>query len=80
MDAKALIETVKNETANNWENSDLYDSVENLLEKIAAHYEHCEECRDAFDAMGYEEETLKEMEIRFFQNPNLSDWICEEVA
>jgi len=76
MDAKGLIEAVKA----GWENSDLYDGVQTLLEQIAKHYETCEECRDAFDDMGYEEETLKDMELLFLQNMDLSRWVCSEVA
>jgi len=80
MDAKKLIETVKSEKRNGWENSDLYDGVQSLLEKISAHFEACEVCRDAFDDMGYEEETLKDMELLFLQNMDIDRWVCEEVA
>jgi hypothetical protein len=80
MNAKTLIETVKTEKSNGWENSDLYDGVQTLIEKIAAHFETCEECREAFDGMGYEEETLKDMELLFLQNMDLNRWVCEEVA
>jgi hypothetical protein len=80
MNAKELIRQVKVEKSTGWKNSDLYVGVEKLLEEIVSHYEHCEECRDAFDDMGYEEETLKDMELLFMQNMDLERWICEEVA
>lgn len=82
MNANKLIEIVKTEKNNDWENSDLYDGVQCLLEKIVEHYETCEECRDAFDGMDYEEETLKDMELLFLQNMDLRRWVCEaeEVA
>jgi len=80
MDAKTLIEMVEVEKSNGWENSDLYDAVQNLLEEIADHFDQCEECRDAFDAMGYEEESLKDMELLFLQNMDIDRWVCEEVA
>ncbi len=76
MNAKELIEAVKA----GWENSDLYDGVQTLLEQIAEHFETCEECRDAFDDIGYEEETLKDMELLFLQNMDLNRWVCGEVA
>jgi len=77
MNAKELIEAVKTEKSNGWENSDLYDGVQTLLKKIVDHFETCEECRDAWDDMGYEEETLKEMELLFLQNMDLHRWVCE---
>lgn len=77
MDAKTLIETVKLEKSNGWENSDLYDAVQNLLEEIADHFDQCEECRDAFDDMEYEEESLKDMELLFLQNMDIDRWVCE---
>jgi hypothetical protein len=80
MNAKELIEAVKSEKSNGWENSDLYDGVQSLLEKIVAHFEQCEECGDAFDGMGYEEETMKDMELLFLQNMDLNRWVCDEVA
>lgn len=80
MNAEELIRQVKAEKSTGWKNSDLYDGVEKLLVEIVDHYERCEECRDAFDDMGYEEETLKDMELLFMQNMDLERWICEEVA
>ena len=78
MDAKTLIKLIKSEKRNSWQNSDLYDGVQTLLEQIAVHYENCQECREAFDDMSYEEETLKDMELLFLQNMDLNKWICEE--
>lgn len=77
MNAKELIAAVKSAKSNGWENSDLYDGVQTLLERIAEHYETCDECRDAFDDMSYEEETLKDMELLFLQNMDLNRWVCE---
>lgn len=79
MDAKTLINLVKYEKCNSWQNNNgLYDGVRTLLEQIAEHYENCQECREAFDDMFYEEETLKDMERLFLQNIDLSRWICKE--
>ena len=78
MDAHTLINLIKSEKSNSWQNSDLYDGVQTLLEQIAVHYESCQECRDAFDDMSYDEETLKDMELLFLQNMDISRWICEE--
>lgn len=78
MDAHTLINLIKSEKSNSWQNSDLYDGVQTLLEQIAVHYESCQECREAFDDMSYDEETLKDMELLFLQNMDISRWICEE--
>ena len=78
MNAKELIRQVNEQKANDWRNSDLYRDVERLLEKIAQHYETCEDCRQAFDDTEYEEETLKEMEAYFINDMQLNVWTCDE--
>ena len=76
MKARDLIIAVCEERLTGWKNSDLYPEVQELLERIADHYDICEECRDAFDDMGYEQETLKEMEQIFMDNIEFSKWDC----
>lgn len=78
MDAKELIRQVNEQKAKGWKNSDLCRGVEQLLEKIAQHYETCEDCRQAFDDTEYEEETLKEMEAYFINDMQLNVWTCDE--
>lgn len=77
MNAKELIEAVNEQKAANWKNADLDSATIGLLEAVAAHYEDCDECRQAFDEMGYEEEHLIEMESLFNEHGCLGDWICE---
>ena len=77
MKANELIKQVNESVKNNWENSDLCAYAEGLLEKIAVHFEHCEECRNEFDIQDYEETTLKEME-EVFCTSEFSDWCCEK--
>lgn len=77
MNAKQLIEQVKECAKNNWQNSDLGIDSEELLESIVDHFENCEECRNEFDAQEYPEETLIEFEDRL-SNTDIYDWICEE--
>jgi hypothetical protein len=50
-----------------------------MLERIADHFEHCQECRKAFDAQEYPEKTLVEFaNERLAPNPALESWICKE--
>jgi hypothetical protein len=67
---------VEERKKNNWQNSDIGNNAEEILEIIADHFECCEECRNDFDAQGYPEETLIDFEGRLSLT-ELSDWICE---
>ena len=75
MNAKQLIEQVNECRQNNWQNSDLGNNSEEMLEKIAGHFENCEECRKEFDAQEYSEETLIDFEDEL-SGTELSDWVC----
>ena len=76
MNAKQLIEQVNVCAKNNWQNSDLWNESQEMLEKIAEHFENCEECRKEFDAQEYPEETLIDFEDRLART-EISDWICD---
>ena len=45
------------------------------MRRIAAHYDECEECRDAFDDMEYDDETLLELAERIEQAEE-ENWMC----
>lgn len=77
MNAKQLIEQVNECSKNNWQNSDLGKNSEEMLEKMAEHFENCEECRKEFDVQEYPEETLIDFEDEL-SNTDVYDWICEE--
>lgn len=76
MNAKTLIEQVNACKSEYWQNSDLGKNSEEMLEKIAKHFETCAECRKQFDAQEYPEETIIDFEDRL-TGTELSDWICE---
>jgi len=76
MNAKQLIEQVNECAKNSWQNSDLWKESQEMLEKIAEHFENCEECRKEFDALEYPEETLIEFEDRLART-EITDWICD---
>lgn len=56
-------------------NSDITAPTWAAMKRIAAHYDECEDCRDAFDDMEYDEETLLEMAERIEQTIE-ADWMC----
>lgn len=76
MNSKTLIEQVRESQENNWKNSDIWKESQDMLEKIAEHFESCEECRKGFDAQEYPEQTLIEFEANL-QTTGIKDWICE---
>ena len=45
------------------------------MERIAKHYENCEECRTAFDEMEYTDEYLFEIAARI-DTTDEKDWMC----
>jgi predicted anti-sigma-YlaC factor YlaD len=77
---KAL-EFVKMMNAETQGNTDIAAPTWAAMRRIAAHYEQCPECRDAYDDMEYDDEDLLEMAARIEQS-NEADWVCqiEEVA
>ena len=75
MRALELVQQVKACVEENWHGSDLWSQSEAMLEKIAAHLETCEACREAFDFQAYEEKTLIEFEARL-GTTKLEDWVC----
>jgi predicted anti-sigma-YlaC factor YlaD len=77
MNAIEFIQAVKSEMAANWKNADMDSMTIELMVAVAAHYETCDECRQAFDDMGYEEEYLIELESLFNEHGDVSEWICE---
>jgi CheY-like chemotaxis protein len=78
MNAIEFIQAVKSEDATHWKNADMDILTIDLMMTVAAHFETCEECRQAFDDMEYEDEYLMEMESLFNTYTDLSDWTCEE--
>ena len=76
MNATKLIKQINQEHGKNWQNSDIDMEIQILLELIALHYKVCQDCREAFDDMKYDQTTLKEMEQIFKENNNLDLWIC----
>lgn len=59
-----------------WQNSDLWNETEELLEKIAEHLKNCKGCAKNFQRQTLPIENLFEIENMLSQNPDLSDWIC----
>jgi hypothetical protein len=79
MKALELISQVAECRSERWQNSDIPSGGERLLEVIADHYKTCEECRETFDLMEYDEETLIDLWHDFMaQTEDPADWICEE--
>ena len=76
MNAKELIGQINQEKRNNWQNSDIDMEIQILLELIALHYKVCQDCRDVFNDMKYDQTTLEEIEQIFRENNNLDLWIC----
>jgi len=76
MNAIEFIKAVNEQKVANWKNADLDTATIELFEAVAAHYENCEECRQAFDEMEYEEEYLIELESLFNTHGNVADWVC----
>lgn len=74
MDAKEFIKMVQEETQGN---TDIAAETWAAMRRIAAHYEQCEECRDAYDLMEYDDEDLLEMALRIEQTKE-AEWVCEE--
>ena len=72
MKAEEFIRLVREETQRN---SDIAAPTWAAMKRIAAHYDECADCRDAFDDMEYDEETLLEMAERIEQTTE-SDWMC----
>ena len=56
-------------------NSDIAAPTWAAMKRIAAHYDECKDCRDAFDDMEYDDETLLEMAERIEQTEE-TDWMC----
>ena len=72
MNAQQFIDAMRNETQGN---TDIAASTWAAMRRIAAHYEECEDCRDAFDDMEYDDETLLELAERIEQTEE-ADWVC----
>lgn len=77
MNSKQLIELVNEYKSNNWKNSDFENNSVEMFEKIAEHFEVCQECREEFDFQEFPEKTLIEFE-QILGGTELSDWICDE--
>jgi len=60
-------------------NTDISAPTWAAMQRIAAHYEVCGECRDAFDDMEYDDEDLIEMATRI-EATDEADWVCDGVA
>lgn len=74
MKTKELIEFVKEQSKNDWRNSNLHPETEEMLSTIADHFLYCQECREDFNAMEYKD--FIELEEKMSQS-NIQDWICE---
>ena len=75
MNANEFIRAVREETQGN---TDIASDIWHMMRQIADHYDECKDCRDAFDDMEYDDETLLELSVRIEQHAILGDWICEE--
>ena len=79
MDAKTLISQVREEQAKFWQNSDLWQQSEDMLEAIVDHLEQCPACREAFDARQIMAGSLQQMQaVLLGTSPD--DWVCESPA
>ena len=72
MKAKEFIRLMREEPQGN---SDIAAPTWAAMRRIAAHYDECEDCRDAFDDMEYDDDTLLEMAERIEQTIE-ADWMC----
>jgi predicted anti-sigma-YlaC factor YlaD len=75
MKALEFVKMMNDETQGN---TDIYAGTWATMRRIAAHYDQCRECRDAFDYMEYDEEDLLEMAARI-ELTNEADWVCTQV-
>jgi len=74
MQATEFVKLMAEETQGN---TDIAAPTWAAMQRIAAHYNQCPECRDAFDDTRHDEEDLIEMAARI-EATNEADWICEE--
>ena len=72
MDANTFIKLMKSDNARN---NDIPVVTWAVMERIAKHYENCEECRTAFDEMEYTDEYLFEIAARI-DTTDEKDWMC----
>lgn len=72
MKAEEFIRLMREETQGN---SDIATPTWAAMRRIADHYDECEDCRDAFDDMEYDDDTLLEMAERIEQTIE-ADWMC----
>lgn len=75
MTAIKLMQQVAECQEDDWQNSDIGAPEQAELEIIAAHFQSCEECRIAFDAQEYPDETIQEFAARLGDAEN---WICDK--
>ena len=76
MNSKEFIKQVSECQAENWQNSDIPREIELNLEKIAEHYQECNECRKDFDIQDYQQKTLIELTNRY-DFSNITEWLCD---
>lgn len=76
MQATEFVKLMAEETQGN---TDIAAPTWAAMQRIAAHYNQCPECRDAFDDMEYDDEDLLDMAAMIEQS-NEADWVCEEVT
>ena len=72
MDANTFVRLMREETKGN---TDIAEQTWAAMRRIADHYDECAECRQAFDEMEYDDETLLELAARIEQTDE-KDWIC----
>lgn len=77
MNSKEFIKYVSECQAENWLNSDINREIELNFEKIAEHFQDCEECSILFDEQNYPQKTLIELAKRY-DFSKLEDWICDK--
>jgi hypothetical protein len=75
MKALEFVKMMNDETQGN---TDIYAHTWAMMRRIAAHYDQCRECRDAFDDMEYDDDNLLEMAARIVL-ANEADWVCTRV-
>ncbi len=75
MTAIKLMQQVAECQEDDWQNSDIGAPAQAELEVISDHFRGCQDCRAAFDAQDYPEETIQEFAARL--SGAVEDWICD---
>lgn len=74
MNAKEFISLMREETQGN---TDIAADIWHLMRQVADHYDQCQDCRDAFDDMAYDDMTLLDLADMMVEYGDIEDWTCQ---